>query len=256
MIGIISMFVLLVIVLLGLFWLKKTLFIFGFFFKFFMLLMLVAIVGSVVFGYMIVKDANDFRNHFSNSTNVFIVKDTVNETTTFLSGTTLNLTRKSDAYAPMDKDQLSSIKKLYDEDKMSTLNAQYYKMFVIDLKAFDDMKAFNVTDFKISDQNIELNHSEVSQVMLSSDARSEVAEIIALRNNVSKSSVLKEINFDDEQIKAYILSYYLTSTLSPQNIAGLLSQLKNGNIQVYEETALFKSVKFIPQSLIDLVVNF
>jgi len=249
MIEIISAFVLIIIVFIGLFWLKKTLFIFGFFFKIFMLLLLIGVIGSVLFGYMLYKDANDFKDNFANGTNLFIVKDTVNGTTTFLSGVAVNGLDKS--YTPLPKSNLSAIYNLYKDGKLSDPGLQYYKIFVIDLKAFDSVKSFN-----ISDQNIDLDSSEIREVMLSDSARDKIAEITALKNNESKNVVLSELKLSDEEIKAYILSYYLASSLDPKNLLGFISQLKDGNIEVYPETMLFKAIKYIPSSIVDMAVKF
>jgi len=250
MIEIISIFVLIAVILLILFWLKKTLFLFGFFFKIFLIVLLLCVVGSVIFGYAVVKDANDFKNNFGNSTSMVIVKqtNTTANTEVFLSGVTFNPDKKS--FNSMSKKELANAEKLYKEDKLSTLGADYYKVFVIELKSFDDVKLYNISDY-----NVELSREEIKKVMLSDDARVELATIISKKNGMNANDILKELSATDEGVKSYLLSYYLTTVFNPSNIGEFLSQLKNENIKVYNNTALFKAIKLVPQSVINVMVK-
>jgi hypothetical protein len=248
MIEILATCVIIVIIFLVLFWLKKTLFLVGFFFKLFLLCMLLLVVGSIFFGYLVVKDASDFKNNFSNSTSMVIVKQTTNGTETFLAGATINPEQKK--YDPMSKKQLANAQQLYNDDKMSTLGADYYKVFIIELKSFDDIKLYN-----ISDQNVELNKEEIKTIMLSDDAKEDLARIVAKKNGMKTNDVYKDISATDEEIKAYILSYYLSTVFDTNNIANLVSQLKSGNIEVYSNTALFKAIKLVPNSLVNKLVK-
>ncbi len=256
MIELISIFVLMIVVFLILFWLKKTLFLVGFFFKLFLLFMLVCVVGSIVFGYMIIKDANDFKNNFGNSTSMVILRqsadltnntnmtvDTTSSTTKFLAGVKFNPEKKD--FNPMNKSELVNAEKLYKEDKMSTLGADYYKVFIIELRSFDEISLYN-----ISDQNVELSKEEIKAVLVSDNAREMLASIIAKKSGRVQAEVLKELLATDEGVKGYLFSYYLSTVFNPSNTVELLSQLKNDNIEVYHNSALFRAIKFVPQSLI------
>jgi hypothetical protein len=248
MLEIISMFLLVIVVLIVLFWMKKTLFIFGFFFKLFTLAMLVFIVGTVLFGYFVIKDATEFTGNFGNSTSMFILEDNVNGTETFLTGVTINPGSK--AFDTMDKTKLKEVEDVYKSGRIDTLNGDYYKIFVVDFKAFADLKIDT-----IEDNNINLSKEELRQVMLSKNAKKELAEIVAKQTGADRDDVLDKLNFNDEEIKGYIFSYYLTTTFNPSNMGKFLAQLRNDDIQVYKETALFKAVKIIPTFLIDSVVK-
>jgi hypothetical protein len=251
MIELISIIVLMIVIFLILFWLKKTLFLLGFFFKLFLLFMLVCVVGSVVFGYMVVKDANNFKNNFSNSTSMVIIKQSSNNTennTKFLAGVAFNPEKKQ--FDTIPKKDLVNAEKLYNEDKMTALGADYYKVFIIELKSFDEIPLYN-----ISDQNIELTKEEIKAVMISDNAREVLADIIAKKNGKDKKEVLKDLAATDEEVKSYLLSYYLSTVFNPNNPIAFLSQLKSENIQVYNNTALFKAIKLVPESIISAVIK-
>jgi len=248
MIEIITTVILLIIIFLILFWLKKTLFLLGFFFKLFLLFMLIVVIGSIIFSYTIVKDANNFKNNFGNSTSMFVVKQTSNGTDSFLAGMTVNPENKTLKY--MNKSQLLYVEQLYKDNKLTILGAEYYKVFIINLKSFDNINLYNITD-----QNIQLNKSEMNAVMLSDNARDELAGIMANKTGQDKNATLSHLIYSNEQIKGYILSYYISTVLSPSNTAIFLSQLKDNSIKVYEETALFKALKLIPQSLLNMILK-
>jgi hypothetical protein len=251
MIELISMFVLMIIIFLILFWLKKTLFLFGFFFKVFMVFLLVCVVGSIVFGYLVVKDANDFKNNFGNSTSIVIVKQTSNDTNineTFLAGVRFNPEKK--IFDALSKKDLANAEALYKENKISTLGADYYKVFIVELKSFDEIALYN-----ISDKNVELSKEEIKAVMISSSARETLAGIISKKSGENKADVLDGLAATNEEVKGYLLSYYLSTVFNPSNTVQFISQLKNNNIQVYNSTAMFKAVKLIPQSFINSLVK-
>jgi len=198
-----------------------------------------------------VKDANDFKNHFGNSTSMVIVEQAANDTNnteTFLAGVMFNPERKT--FNSMSKENLTDAEALYRAGKISMLGADYYKVFIIELKSFDEVKLYN-----ISDQNVELSKEEIKTIMLSDNARETLAEIIAKKNGRDKNDVLKELSATNEGVKSYLLSYYLSTVFNPSNIAEFISQLKNNNIQVYNNTALFKAIKLVPQSLINIIVK-
>ncbi|MGV8141180.1 MAG: hypothetical protein ACP5NW_01925 [Candidatus Woesearchaeota archaeon] len=237
------------VVFIILFWLKKTLFIFGFFFKLVTLAFLVFLIGSILFGYLMVEDANDFRSKFINGTNAFVVKNSVGTDGRFLAG--VELRPESEEFNPMPSETLANMEKLYFENNLDIMTQEYYKIFVIDIQSFDEIELYN-----ISDHNIQLTREEIKEVMISDDAREEVAKIIAEKQGADADDIIKDIEFTNEEIKGYLISYYLTTIFNPTNIGGFLEQLKNGNIEVYKETILFKAIKMVPSSFVKILVKF
>ncbi|MGV8172431.1 MAG: hypothetical protein ACP5OA_07100 [Candidatus Woesearchaeota archaeon] len=248
MIEIISIFLLIILAFFIMFWMKKTLFIFGFFFKAFGLIIITFIAVSFLFGYVIVKDADNFMNNFGNSTSMFVLISNANNTKSFISGVTINPENKS--LHVMDTEELKASEKLYKYNRMDLLGADYYKVFIIDFESFEDLNIDIVED-----KNINLSKDEFQRIMLSNNAKEELAKIVAKQTGEDEDDVLDGIGFDSEEIKGYIFSHYLSTTFNPDNKGLFLIQLKNDNIQVYKETALFKAIKVIPTFLIDTVTK-
>ncbi|MGV8086844.1 MAG: hypothetical protein ACP5N1_04395 [Candidatus Woesearchaeota archaeon] len=248
MIEIISLAIILIILFLALFWFRKILFVFGFFFKAFMLLLIVFVVGSVIFGYYVIKDANDFKDNFQTSNNSILLKQVTNGEVSFIAGTIINIEKQQ--FDTLNKEQLTAAENSYSEDEFSELNKKYYKIFVLELESLD-----TITIDKITDQNIELDKTEIKEIMISDSARDTLAQIIAKKTENSKNAVLKEMSATDEDIKNYILSYYIAEIFNPKDTTQFISQLKNGNIKVYKESALFKAIKLIPKSIINTLIT-
>ncbi len=247
MIEIISLIIAVVIIFVALFWFRKILFVFGFFFKALILVVLLLVVGSLVFGYYIIKDANDFKDNFKNSTSIILVKQTTNNEVSFIAATTFN--PEKEEYKSVSKERLANITKLYNTNEFSKLNSEYYKIFVIDLNSFD-----NISLDKITDKNIDLTKEEIKQIMISSNAKEELATIISKKTGESKTAILKQISASNEELKSYVLSYYISTIFNPKDTTKFISQLKNGNIIIYKETALIKVIKLVPEKLIDIII--
>ena len=110
MIEIIGGFLLIIIIFILLFWLKKTLFVFGFFFKIISLLFVILIVGSILVSYYVITDANNFKNNFSNSTNLFLLKESVNGTNEIITGIAIHPGNVS--LETITRDQLDQMQKI------------------------------------------------------------------------------------------------------------------------------------------------
>jgi hypothetical protein len=242
MIDILTIFVVMVAVFLILFTLKKTLSIFGFIFRLFSIVFVVFLIVLITSGYFIISDANDFRKSFPNSTSLYLLKDDANRTGV-VAGVEINPGTKK--FNAIDKPMLEETQKLYKDGKLETLNQKYYKVIVIDIAAMDALPAYNITD-----RNVELNATEIKSIMLSNDARDALTKILARRKGSDQMAMLGQLTASNEELKGYLLSYYLTNMFNPKNIKVFLKELNNGNILVYKNTAMFQAVRFMPVSII------
>ncbi len=248
MIEIIGGFLLIIIIFILLFWLKKTLFVFGFFFKIISLLFVILIVGSILVSYYVITDANNFKNNFSNSTNLFLLKESVNGTNEIITGIAIHPGNVS--LETITRDQLDQMQKYYNSGNMDSLNTQYYKVFVIDTEALG-----NISQISINGKDVNLTGDEAREILLSSTPRETLAGIVAKKSGTDASLELSSLKATDDEVKGFIFSYYLTDIFNPQNIAHMLISLKNNGIQVYKQTALFTAIKFIPEQIISLVAK-
>ncbi|HYD02932.1 MAG TPA: hypothetical protein VEC16_01410 [Alphaproteobacteria bacterium] len=246
MLGIVLTFMVLLVVVIVLFWLKKALFVFGFFFKIFSLLMILCIAASILFGYYIIKDANDFKENFMESSNMILVEDSLNDGK-ILAGIEFN--SKEQKFDPMTKEQLTFAEESYKNTDFNSINDDYYKIFVIDVESFGDVEIE-----EIAGEEINLTSEEIKQIMRSDNARREIAEILSAKSGESISSIESKLAASSEEIKGHLLTYYLSAVFNPSNIGQFLKQLGSDHIKVYENTALFKAIKLMPTGIISSLI--
>jgi len=247
MVELLVIIIAMVVIFFILFQLKKTLFLFGFFFRLISIAFIVLIVGGIVFGYYIIKDANTFRNNFGNSSNMFLLKQNIDGKDHMLVGVTINYTNKT--FDTLTQDKLSDIEKAYDEGKLNTLTKDYYKIFVIDMSSVDNISLYN-----ISDKNVMLTKDEMKEVLLSSDARSTFAGIMAQKQHQDKDVVMGQLSASSEEIKGYVFSYYLMTVFNTKNMDKFLTEFRDGRIKVYDETTMFTAIKLFPSVLMNQIV--
>jgi len=242
------MFIAMLVIFLILFRLRKALFFFGFFFKLFSIVVIVIIAGSILFAYLVIQDANNFRMNFANSSNMFIMKENINGTDVFLTGISLNIHNRS--FVPMSEESVAEAQRLYAAGKIGTLSKDYYKIFVVDMESLDNVSLYN-----ISDKNVQLTKDEIKRILESKNAREEFAAITAGKQHTDMDTVLSNLKVSDEELKGYLFSYYISTIFDPKNMGEFLIQLQNDNIKVYDDTMMFRAIKFVPVSLVEKMIN-
>jgi hypothetical protein len=224
----------------------KSLFIFKIVFRIVSIFLALFLAIIIVTSLMVLNDANNFRKNFANSSNLFIL----NANGSFISGIVLN-NADTDPFAAISQDKLDSAWKEYDRENIAGLTKGYYKVFIVDIKALDDLEYT-----RLKDKNVDLEKSEVIRILLSKTPKNELSSIIAKDSSISNNDVLQEMKgMDNDGLKAYLFSYSLTSFFDPENTDNFLIELKKGNIRVYEETMMFKAIRLVPKFLINDILK-
>ena len=216
--------------------LSKSIFILKHTFKIISLAFAVFIIAIIIGAFYVVSDANNFRTHFFNSTNLFLLENN----SKFITGVEISANSKNQ-YNTLSTDKLTSLEKEYKNDNINGLREGYYKVFVINIVALDGIKSFKMTD-----QNINIDLEQAKKILLSNTPKDDLAIIESTQNNLSSQTIKNSISISDEQLKGYVFSYYITNILNPENFQNLVNDLKDNKIHIYENTALFKALKLIP----------
>jgi len=188
-------------------------FIWGIFKKLFKLLFYAGIIISSLLAanlYFIYQDFQDLRENFAASEKKVILKDDDKVLTGLLMGQEVDFLTNSQL-----RDYSSSLKNNDYEDILG----DSYKLMVFDINIIEHLdKEIEIEGFKITTDEA----------------------AAALRSDTSSS-----------QEKAALFSVILADEiLSSRNPLFFFSEFKKGNIIIYPETALFKTVKIIPVSFI------
>ena len=160
--------------------------------------------------YFVYKDAADLREHFTTSTKKVILVDDDKVLTGFLLDRNINF---------IADDELSRLSSSLAEGNYEELLGDSYKLMVFDVDIISDI-----------DEQIVVEDEPISN-----------EDAISFLKSGERSTVEKSYLFAD------ILTYNI---LSSNNPLFFFSEFKKGNIMIYPETALFKTIKFIPTTFI------
>jgi len=188
-------------------------FVWGIFKKLFKIMFYAGIIISLLMAvnlFFIYQDFKDLRENFSVSEKKMILKDEDKVLTGLLLNEDTNL---------MDNEQLTDYSSYLKDSDYEKILGDSYKLMVFDVDIISNL-----------DAEIEF----LDETVTSDEA------VALLKSNVT-----------DSQEKAELFNILLADEiLSSQNPLFFFSEFKNGNIMIYPETALFKTIKFIPVSLI------
>lgn len=212
----------------------------GWLIKLIKLVLFLSFVLTVVFGYFLIKDAIDFKNNFGNSTNTFILKDG----TTFLSG--IKLDPKlfgEDKFLMISPEKLNEMELLYSEKNISGMKKEDYKIIVFDLKTLDTMSETQIS----AEEMTNITKDEAKKILLSDNVNEDFAQLLSEKQNIPIAQARYSLSrTKSEDIKGYLFSSIIAYYFNPKNSKEFIKEIRNKNIEVYEETFLFKSIKLIP----------
>ena len=178
--------------------------------------------------YYIIKDAKDFSKNFSVSQNLYVLSANNTVLSAFeLSNKTYN-----------EVDDLTYVSDSFKKYDFTNINDDYYKIVLIKT---DTLDYINNVDLK--EMNVELTGQELKKVLESKTPKEELLKI-------DDTIDAKDLKISDDEFRNYLFSYVITEVYNPKNINILLSNIKSGNIVMYEDTALFKSIKYVPNLFI------
>ena len=174
---------------------------------------------------VVLKDANDFKNNFSSSKNLFILGNNQ-----FLAGGEL----LNQSYKPLSASSLEDLEDSYSKYEFSDIKDEYYKIFVIDPTLLDSLDEINIQELDLS-----VSGKELREVLESDEPEQQMARL------TGTTQFQKTDDF-----KSIMMSYVISELFNPKNIGILIDGIRNGQIKVYEETSMFKVVKIIPKFFI------
>ncbi len=200
---------------------------------------------TILFGYFLIKDSIDFKNNFSNSTSTFLLYDH----TTLLSGIQFNPKASGqDRFVMISFDVLKDMEKDYEKNKISEIKKENYKLIVFSLETFDDADNYQ---FEIDNQT-NLTNEEAKLIVLSSDAREDFAQLMSAKQNIPIDQMRYRFSLaKQEDIKGYFFASIIDYYFNPKNSKEFIKEIRAEKIKIYDETFLFKSIKYIPEFMAD-----
>ena len=179
--------------------------------------------------YFIYQDVADLRENFAASTKNVILVDDKQVLTGFL------ITNEINFITNEKLDEFSS--NLENEDFEKVLG-ESYKLLIFDVNIISDLKT-----------NIEIGDNTISNDFAVSVLKSNKPFEMLKGKNINQNDleITRNEAENNVKVKAALFGIILSENiLSSKNPLFFFSEFKKGSIIIYPETALFKTVKFIP----------
>ncbi len=201
---------------------------------------IVGLLLLVIFGllsFMVYTDGVSFKMSFINGTNTFLLVSP--DSSSLLTGFALH--EGSPAF--------------FTQSTFSNMNGRYSKGDLEGIKDFFNssrLLIFKQGSFNssVSFDKYTIPYSEVNAVLLSSTPIKDLAHYLADNDEGNYSifySSLKD-NFDNSSLKSALFAEQVSSEAS--NPLFLFNSYKSGNLEVFPKTIFFKTINFVPLSMI------
>lgn len=207
----------------------RSIIIFKVLFRLISLFFIVFMIVLVVNAFFIIRDANDFKKNFINSKNLIMLADSNN---------TILLAAELDNKTYYNYNDLKGISRSLEKYEFSDINEEYYKIVYIKTESLN-----NIENIKIKELDINISGEQILDIIKSNTPKKDLDKIISKQDG-------EPTTMEDSEVKHYLFTYVLTELFNPKNVNVLLKNIKEENILMYENTALFKSVSYIPNMLI------
>ncbi len=198
-------------------------------------LLIITIIPTIILGYLLYADFKDIQSNLQINPNLIILK----KNNIIISGFILNFNKDPQVNLSNQQD-INDYNSLYQNKDFSNLKSTNYKVIII---KYDNLIQ-NLPE-TIQRESITLSKQQLSNIMISEQPFTELKTIISIPESEIKN-ILKLKN--EGELKSAIFFLILQENI--KSVPEVLKMYKEGNMEVYEETILFKSIKYIPEDIL------
>ncbi|MBS3158938.1 hypothetical protein J4206_06645 [Candidatus Woesearchaeota archaeon] len=266
----------------------------AFFFKIFRTILKIFFIANVIlfvvsaaYGYLLYKDFIDLKENFPTQEKLFLLKDGEQYIAGFTmkelsmgddrrnedeNGLKSSGTSSGDSSQlptkPLSKEKLAS----YSGKKLSEVLEGRYKIIIINAEMFKKQKRISLQP------GLEFTGNELITLIKKDDSFGAFAEFMAEEQLKKQGVSLKSSNLfgspldsqkkqfteqikesfnikDEGSFDSLVLVFMTMGTLQEQGPLFLVEQLKTGDIAIYPNTIIFKSIKLIPNKAFELAAE-
>ncbi|MFH1212333.1 MAG: hypothetical protein V1659_05415 [Candidatus Woesearchaeota archaeon] len=202
-----------------------------------------------IWGVLFMRDFNDFSRNFESSKNkVFLI-----ENSEIIAGVGLDFTKENTSIS--FEEYLEEVNGQYRKEEFERIKGESYKIIFVDIETLKHMRL----DDKIFEYGIvNLTKSEIINILESDSPFETAAEYISSKTQTDASTAEAELKKGfktEESLKAFFFTPMTREILNPENVLNFVYELKNKRIIVYTETSMFRTVKSMPDFLINSLVS-
>jgi len=206
-------------------------------------ILLIVIIG----GYFVVSDANDFREKFPSQPSIYLLKDDEKIIAGFSGILEENFTP-----SPALEEQINSYQYDYEQKNLNKILGENYKLFIMNKSAFDFVNEVSAGEKPLAKQEI---FDLLDSSMPINDYLSKQG-IPDSQKSKARQDLLAQMNIkDDTEFKGILFGLLYATAMSKEGPLFMFDQVRNENMIVYPETAMFKLLKQIPSSFIQNIAT-
>jgi len=205
----------------------------------------------LLFGTWLYMDIKDFQNKFDVENKQFVLKDG----DVVLTGFSGVFASRDDIPELMRDKDVVQFQKMYDEDDWEALLETNYKVFIV------DVKAFNESSPEIEFMNSMFPLEFILEIVHSDTPMDDVAEALMDQENISGEGreIVKDDLFwqfeeklnDNTGMKASAFAALVDDGIIRESQVFLLKQFQLKNIRIVKESVVFKAIKFVPPTYME-----
>ncbi|MFA5141848.1 MAG: hypothetical protein WC471_02680 [Candidatus Woesearchaeota archaeon] len=196
----------------------------------------ITILGLVcaMSAYFVYQDVADFQEGWQNQPKLFILHDNGFMLTAFKSmpGAAESLP------AEISKEEITNYKEALSNKEYSKIIGDNYKIFLMDYKAFTGVETINIG-------KTDLSNAQIKKILSSATPTRDFANI-ALGTDLPLAATSEK----DEQTKSLLFAALFANVIKDKGVLFIFEELKNGNIEVYPDSAIIKALRNFPYSLV------
>ncbi|MBN1377215.1 hypothetical protein JW949_02680 [Candidatus Woesearchaeota archaeon] len=217
--------------------------------------LLLGLVFCIVFSIIIFNDIKDFKNNFTNSSNIILLED---ESHSLYALMETDFSKADEAESMEDiadfynRTELKEAENYYKKEDFDELLKDNYKIICLNFRILED---FNETEFPIED--ISLTGREIIEIIRSENPLDSFAEVYSLKASMPKSDVMAEFEneLNSQDIRNYLFGSFVGELFGPTNSVKLIKHITNGDIKFYPRTLMMKTMGLVPDFLIEKIAN-
>jgi len=194
----------------------------------------IIILLIAVNSYFLYQDVADLRQNLANSEKKVILVDDEEVITGFLLNGEVDF---------LDSKQIEEFSSYLEDKNYNQILGESYKLMVFNI---DIISNLNIAEVEIGDNKI--SKDDIISILKSNNPFALLTDESVVEDDLT---INLEDTKDNTKVKAALFGIVLTDNiLNSKNPLFFLSEFKKGNIAIYPETILFKTVKFIPISFL------
>lgn len=216
---------------------------------------LVSSLTVLILGIFLYLDVTEFNDKFYTSPNMFMLVDNSTVLTGFYG------VMESDKEKPhfFTEEMIEDMEVWYEEGDYDSMKGDNYKMFIVEIKAFEDVE--NIT---IDDTVYELEY--LHSIILSDTPTEDFADGVIEREKIPddkreavKQDLIKQTREDIGDDSAFrgavFASGLLGSAFEEQGAFFLLKNFQYDMVKIYKEGMLFKTMKYMPLPYLEFLMR-